>query len=393
MEHSHILPQMSFIAMNDGAETSSNGCIDRSKTNTTTATTTAHNLMNTITNAPSNNIYWDLLISDEQLTAASDLALTPELSPSLSLCSSMSFSSPAIGLINSPFNYESLGFEFDPSPTDTIYDSFEPSDEPLALLNTPAGFDFDFDFNRPDASQMVDFQLFPDCTTPESAKLKKILLEPSSEVAEESDPELVLGTIRPSDMSIPQESESFDEVSAILKDVSSNPLFNEPSPFLDTIDTPETPLIDDFQMFDEWSTAAGYAPESFTMAKSLGQDLIAPDTRVAPRKPVQSPTKAGFKPNKRPRRRRITSEEASRVVPEDDPNGIARFKCSECSKTFSRPFNLKSHRAIHLGLKPHACNYTNDKGIACHWSFARRHDLERHVRSRHCKENTSSEQQ
>ncbi|KAK3815122.1 MAG: hypothetical protein J3Q66DRAFT_261615, partial [Benniella sp.] len=60
-----------------------------------------------------------------------------------------------------------------------------------------------------------------------------------------------------------------------------------------------------------------------------------------------------------------------------------RFKCSECSKTFSRPFNLKSHRAIHLGLKPHACNYTNDKGVACHWSFARRHDLERHVRSRH----------
>ncbi|ORZ18237.1 hypothetical protein BCR41DRAFT_285999, partial [Lobosporangium transversale] len=65
----------------------------------------------------------------------------------------------------------------------------------------------------------------------------------------------------------------------------------------------------------------------------------------------------------------------------------ARYKCSECDKTFSRPFNLRSHRATHLGVKPFLCTQTNEKGDTCSWAFARRHDLERHVRSRHSQGN------
>ncbi|KAI8595704.1 hypothetical protein EDD21DRAFT_281616, partial [Dissophora ornata] len=67
-------------------------------------------------------------------------------------------------------------------------------------------------------------------------------------------------------------------------------------------------------------------------------------------------------------------------------NPRPRYKCSVCDKTFSRPFNLRSHRTTHAGVKPFTCEHTNDKGKVCGWSFARRHDLERHTRSRHCSE-------
>ncbi|KAF9104164.1 hypothetical protein BGX27_010209 [Mortierella sp. AM989] len=91
-------------------------------------------------------------------------------------------------------------------------------------------------------------------------------------------------------------------------------------------------------------------------------------------------------PLKRRRRRRVTTEEDSRVVPdgsESDPNARARYKCNQCEKTFSRPYNLRSHRATHVGLKPFKCTHVNEKGDKCSWAFARKHDLVRHMSSRH----------
>ncbi|ORZ18407.1 hypothetical protein BCR41DRAFT_286942, partial [Lobosporangium transversale] len=59
------------------------------------------------------------------------------------------------------------------------------------------------------------------------------------------------------------------------------------------------------------------------------------------------------------------------------------YKCSICEKTFSRPYNLRSHRATHAGIKPYECTYKSETGELCNWRFARRHDLERHMSSRH----------
>lgn len=53
-------------------------------------------------------------------------------------------------------------------------------------------------------------------------------------------------------------------------------------------------------------------------------------------------------------------------------------KCTEpgCNKIFTRAFNLRSHLNTHTNARPFQCEY-------CHWSFTRRHDLDRHRKSKH----------
>ncbi|KAJ3388000.1 hypothetical protein HDU80_011799 [Chytriomyces hyalinus] len=54
------------------------------------------------------------------------------------------------------------------------------------------------------------------------------------------------------------------------------------------------------------------------------------------------------------------------------------FRCpyDGCDKTFPRQYNLKSHMFCHSGLRPHVCEM-------CNSAFARKHDLQRHVRTLH----------
>ena len=57
------------------------------------------------------------------------------------------------------------------------------------------------------------------------------------------------------------------------------------------------------------------------------------------------------------------------------------YVCVECSKRFTRSFNLKDHfKAIHLNIKPYACPYGS-----CDSRFVRKNDCIRHMRLIHKK--------
>ncbi|KAG0047154.1 hypothetical protein BGZ89_005046 [Linnemannia elongata] len=317
-----------IINNNNGA---SNGCFDASKSsknnNDNNATTFPNVYFNTdMSNNNNNNnnsnnddsvsqYYWAQLTADtDDLTG---LDLTPELSPE------MSNYSPAVDSVGSPYTYDPLGSFGDAASPSMEWHS--PIEDPLAALNS---FDADFD-NVSFSHEAVwaaqqDFELFPTYKD-ESAKLEKLLMEPHPTT-----------TAMPVLSALP-----------IIKESPAEPTFGAFSPVLsETI----SPALTTFSAQDI------ICPTTFSEAKLLGQDMQAPNYRVAPRKVTQSPTKVGFQPPKKTRRRRVTSEEASRVIPTEqmgDPNAKPRYKCSDGSK--------------------------------CKWSFARRHDLERHIISKHTK--------
>lgn len=91
------------------------------------------------------------------------------------------------------------------------------------------------------------------------------------------------------------------------------------------------------------------------------------------------------------RRRRITTEEANRVrAPGYGCRAMDRYRCNQCGQTFSRPFNLRSHRKTHLGTRPFQCNWVDNTGATCIRRFTRKHDLHRHICVKHSKMNGSS---
>lgn len=49
------------------------------------------------------------------------------------------------------------------------------------------------------------------------------------------------------------------------------------------------------------------------------------------------------------------------------------YHCEECSKRFTRPYNLRSHMRTHTNERPYSCSHPG-----CSWRFARPHDLKRH---------------
>ncbi|KAI9236605.1 MAG: hypothetical protein BYD32DRAFT_357520, partial [Podila humilis] len=53
-----------------------------------------------------------------------------------------------------------------------------------------------------------------------------------------------------------------------------------------------------------------------------------------------------------------------------------RYECPLCNRFYTRPFNLRSHMLVHEDKKPFACEL-------CDSRFTRRHDMVRHVKTRH----------
>ena len=90
----------------------------------------------------------------------------------------------------------------------------------------------------------------------------------------------------------------------------------------------------------------------------------------------------------RKRRPRISAEEVNRICIHGsghDCRTSDRYICNQCGKPFSRPYNLRSHRKIHLGTKPFQCDWIENGGVACIRRFSRKHDLQRHIHGKHSK--------
>lgn len=265
---------------------------------------------------------WDNVPSKIQpVNPTSVLDFNSNESPAMSLCT------PTADVLRSPVSFDVLGLdELGASPSVSWQSPLD--DSAYASQQSQDGFDFDFsvDVQQIDAwSGHTDFQLFED--KPTITNLEQLLMAPTPDDADlaiikESPAEYALGCFSPIESAVP------------------------------------SPSVGDYS------------------------DLFNDSTGVT----EAMATGTGYRPPKRQRRRRRTCEDEARVYPEDtsdDPNVRPRYKCSVCDKTFTRPFNLRSHRAIHAGVKPFTCTHTDAEGEVCGWSFARRHDLERHTQSRH----------
>ncbi|KAF9149727.1 hypothetical protein BGX21_011007 [Mortierella sp. AD011] len=295
---------------------------------------------------PSNDlaaVTWDVAPTKAQLqqlfnSALSDTSatnimdFTPELSPAMDLAT------PAANQLRSPFAFDTLGLDELGSSPSIGYQSPMDHQQAFGSQHSQESFDFDFGLdllpkNTTTWPAQTDFDLFPENSnnsSPSVSSLEQLLMRP------------VLGE---AELSVFEES----------------PLESDLDYFSPIDSCAASPVLGDY------TGLFGNSNEAATGAVSSGRQG------------------SGFQPPKRRRRRRATTEDAARVFEDDenDPNARARYKCSVCEKTFSRPFNLRSHRATHAGVKPFVCSHVDEKGEACSWSFARRHDLERHMRSRH----------
>ncbi|KAF9427697.1 hypothetical protein BGZ94_004379 [Podila epigama] len=269
---------------------------------------------------------------------------TPELSPATTL------STPALHSFQSPYGFDQLNLDdMNLSPS---YNLQSPMEGYNTISNgsvaqpprSDGGFEFDFGFEGDvdkllAATSQTDFQLFP-----ENASNAEVVA--------------AVATI----------SQYLMTTQPFRADTTTATSCTQPS-------WENSPLGSDLDYFSP-STSTCTSP-------SLTHFAGAFDANPIQSTDITTSTNVG-ETTKKPRRRRVTSEDASRV----NEDGVAdtearRYKCSICEKTFSRPFNLRSHRATHDGVRSFSCTHVGEDGTVCGTSFARRHDLERHVQSRH----------
>ncbi|KAF9274806.1 hypothetical protein BGZ68_000337 [Mortierella alpina] len=285
------------------------------------------------------SVTWDNVSSKQQQQrqlpsfldpySTSTMDYTPELSPS------MSYATPAVNT-RSPFGFDTLGLdELGASPLIGYHSS--PVDEVQSFGSQQSVESFDFDFRMTMlqndtaawCATQTDFDLYPDSAATTVTSLEQLLMAPV--------PNEATATL----------SAIFEESSPVKSELDySSPL---------TVGSASPATSDYDGLFDQPSACEG-TPAS------------------------------GYRPPKRRRPSRKSTEEACRVESaSDDPKAKDTFRCEICNKEFTRAFNLRSHRSTHTGVKPFACTLLDDNGEPCNRPFARRHDLERHVRSIHSK--------
>ena len=313
---------------------------------------------------------WDIIQSKQALpsfsavskadafsTTGLSMDFTPDLSPSMSLYT------PVVHSFQSPSAFDHLAMdELNSSPAmeDALFSSQQSQDS----------FDYDFGVSSqmsmaPSWSSMAssqsDFELFPSQQHgPSVTSLEQLLMTPLAMMPSQSG----------------------------LNAIDESPFESEMDYFSPQSSVSDSPLMTGYgDLFDNlhFGTTFG-VPANGAASGSVHVDSGN-----------QSQKTTSYQPPRRRRRRRMTSEESARVIVAESLSTKAkttvstsevkpRFQCSICDKTFSRPFNLRSHRATHAGVKPFVCSHLNDKSEACGAAFARRHDLERHICSCHSAE-------
>ncbi|KAJ3000856.1 hypothetical protein HDV02_002319 [Globomyces sp. JEL0801] len=111
--------------------------------------------------------------------------------------------------------------------------------------------------------------------------------------------------------------------------------------------------------------------DSLSSTLALNQSLSS-DTLI-PSESEESSSKA--QPEVKPTTTVLDSLPDPSVWNKIQHQGQTLYQCpyEQCGKTFTRPYNLKSHYRGHTGERPYACDAPN-----CSLKFARKYDLKRH---------------
>lgn len=140
---------------------------------------------------------------------------------------------------------------------------------------------------------------------------------------------------------------------AIIAPQLQDPIFSYPSPDMHYL-SPSTmaPYSEEFPLY--MSPASTIQDLSPAPVMNLGFDDHNESIGIAT--PPPSP---------------MSSSNRSEIAPSYRQRPV--YKCDICNKTFTRPYNLRSHQRTHNNDRPYPCDHPG-----CKWSFARPHDLKRH---------------
>ncbi|KAJ3007040.1 hypothetical protein HKX48_009335 [Thoreauomyces humboldtii] len=144
----------------------------------------------------------------------------------------------------------------------------------------------------------------------------------------------------------------------------------------DVFGLPSSPYVSDcLPDIFELCQLLDVSPPSPSVAKAVIEVLVDKPV-VAVQTPASSRSKDELRAATRKVHERMYEDILSTVA---EPNGMFVCPVESCSKEFNRRYNLKTHFASHLTLRPFDCP-------ACDRTFTRRADARRHLENKHPEE-------